>query len=200
VYRRLIKRPLDVVAALALLAILFPLMIAVAVAVLIKLGRPIMFRQQRGGLNGTTFTVFKFRTMAGGVGADGRTLTDAERLTSFGRALRSTSLDELPSLWNILRGDMSLVGPRPLLADYLPLYSPRQARRHEVRPGLTGWSQVKGRNRLSWQERFDLDVWYVENVSLLLDLRILTLTVSYVLQRRDISANGETTMSRFTGA
>lgn len=164
-----------------------------------KLGSPVLFRQVRPGLHGRPFMMIKFRTMTDERGADGELLPDARRLTSFGRFLRATSLDELPELWNVLRGEMSLVGPRPLLMEYLPLYSPEQARRHEVRPGITGWAQVNGRNALSWEERFKLDVWYVDHRSLWLDLRILWLTVRKVIVREGISAQGEATMPRFTG-
>jgi lipopolysaccharide/colanic/teichoic acid biosynthesis glycosyltransferase len=164
-----------------------------------KLGSPALFRQVRPGLHGRPFMMVKFRTMTDERGADGELLPDAQRLTAFGRFLRASSLDELPELWNVLRGEMSLVGPRPLLMEYLPLYSPEQARRHEVRPGITGWAQVNGRNAVSWDERFKLDVWYVDHRSLWLDLRILWLTVRKVLVREGISAQGEATMSRFTG-
>ena len=164
-----------------------------------KLGSPVLFRQVRPGLYGRPFMMVKFRTMTDERGADGALLPDAQRLTAFGHFLRASSLDELPELWNVLRGEMSLVGPRPLLMEYLPLYSPAQARRHDVRPGITGWAQVNGRNAVSWDERFALDVWYVEHCSLWLDLRILWLTVRKVLVREGISAQGEATMPRFTG-
>jgi lipopolysaccharide/colanic/teichoic acid biosynthesis glycosyltransferase len=165
-----------------------------------KLGGPVLFRQTRPGLRGEPFQMVKFRTMTDACGPDGQLLPDAERLTAFGRLLRSSSLDELPELWNVLKGDMSLVGPRPLLMEYLPLYSTEQARRHEVRPGVTGWAQVNGRNALSWEDKFKLDVWYVENRSLWLDVKILWLTVRKVLVREGISAAGEATMSKFTGS
>ena len=165
-----------------------------------KLGSPVFFRQTRPGLHGRPFEMVKFRTMTDARGDDGNLLSDAERLTAFGRFLRATSLDELPELWNVLRGDMSLVGPRPLLMEYLPLYSPEQARRHEVRPGITGWAQVNGRNALSWDDKFKLDVWYVDHRSLWLDVKILWLTVKKVLVREGISAAGEATMSKFTGS
>lgn len=164
-----------------------------------KLGSPVFFRQKRPGLGGRPFEMVKFRTMTDACGFDGQLLPDAVRLTSFGRFLRATSLDELPELWNVLKGDMSLVGPRPLLMEYLPLYSPVQARRHEVCPGITGWAQVNGRNALSWEEKFKLDVWYVDHHSLWLDIKILWLTVRKVLVREGISADGEATMSKFTG-
>lgn len=165
-----------------------------------KLGSPVFFCQLRPGLHGLPFRMIKFRTMTDARGADGELLPDAGRLTSFGRFLRASSLDELPELWNVLKGDMSLVGPRPLLMDYLPLYSAEQSRRHEVRPGVTGWAQINGRNALSWDEKFKLDVWYVDNRSLWLDIKILWLTVRKVLVRDGISAAGEVTMPRFTGS
>lgn len=193
------KRLFDVVVAIAALAVLgLPLLVLYAM-VRRKLGSPALFRQVRPGLHGRPFTMIKFRTMTDARGPDGELLPDAQRLTTFGRFLRASSLDELPELWNVLRGEMSLVGPRPLLMEYLPLYSPEQARRHEVRPGITGWAQVNGRNAVSWEERFRLDVWYVDHRSLWLDLRILWLTVRKVLVREGISAQGEATMPRFTG-
>ncbi|OAK61534.1 sugar transferase [Variovorax paradoxus] len=194
------KRLVDTVAAaLALLVLALPLML-IAWQVRRKLGKPALFRQARPGLNGRPFLMIKFRTMTNMRGADGELLPDAQRLTPFGRFLRASSLDELPELWNVLRGDMSLVGPRPLLMEYLPLYTAEQARRHEVRPGITGWAQVNGRNALSWEQKFALDVWYVDRRSLLLDLRILWLTVRKVLLRDGISAAGDATMPRFTGS
>jgi lipopolysaccharide/colanic/teichoic acid biosynthesis glycosyltransferase len=165
----------------------------------LQLGSPVFFCQLRPGLHGTPFKMVKFRTMTDARDANGELLSDSARLTSFGNFLRSTSLDELPEIWNILKNEMSLVGPRPLLMDYLPLYSQEQARRHEVRPGITGWAQVNGRNAISWAEKFKLDVWYVDNQSLLLDLRILWLTIKKVLVRDGISARGDVTMPRFTG-
>ena len=164
-----------------------------------KLGSPVFFRQTRPGLRGRPFEMIKFRTMTDACGPDGQLLPDAVRLTPFGRFLRATSLDELPELWNVLKGDMSLVGPRPLLMEYLPLYSPEQARRHEMRPGITGWAQVNGRNALTWEEKFKLDIWYIDHRSLWLDIKILWLTVRKVLVREGISADGEATMSKFTG-
>ena len=194
------KRIFDLlVALLALLLLALPLL-ALAWWIRRKLGSPVLFRQVRPGLNGKPFTMVKFRTMTDERGADGALLSDAQRLTPFGRFLRANSLDELPELWNVLRGDMSLVGPRPLLMEYLPLYSPEQARRHELRPGITGWAQVNGRNAISWQEKFALDVWYVDNQSLWLDIKILWMTVRKVLVRDGISAAGEATMSKFTGS
>jgi len=164
-----------------------------------KLGSPVLFRQIRPGLGGRPFVMIKLRTMTNERGLDGELLSDAQRLTPFGRFLRASSLDELPELWNVLRGEMSLVGPRPLLMEYLPLYSPEQSRRHEVRPGITGWAQVNGRNAVGWDERFRLDVWYVEQQSMWLDIQILWKTVRKVMLREGISAQGESTMPRFTG-
>ncbi len=177
-----------------------PLLALIALLIRVMMGSPILFRHIRPGLNGVPFTMLKFRTMRDAFAADGTPLTDAERLTPIGRFLRSTSLDELPGLWNVLKGDMSLVGPRPLLMSYLPLYSPEQARRHEVRPGVTGWAQIMGRNSLSWEHKFALDVWYVDNRSLLLDFRILLLTLPKVVRREGISAAGEATMPPFLGS
>ncbi len=194
------KRLFDIVLAfLGLLLLGLPLLFLMW-QVRRKLGSPVFFRQTRPGLHGRPFRMVKFRTMTDARGPDGELLPDAERLTAFGRFLRATSLDELPELWNVLRGDMSLVGPRPLLMEYLPLYSPEQARRHEVRPGVTGWAQVNGRNALGWDDKFRLDVWYVEHRSIWLDCRILWLTVKKVLVRDGISAAGEATMPRFTGS
>ena len=189
----------DLILSLLGLALFAPLLLMVGVLVTINFGLPVLYRQVRPGLHGRPFTIVKFRTMTYACGPDGVLLPDAQRLTSFGRFLRATSLDELPELWNVLRGEMSLVGPRPLLIEYLPLYSPEQARRHEVRPGITGWAQVNGRNALNWEERFKLDIWYIDNRSLWLDLRILWLTVRKVIVREGISAHGEATMPRFTG-
>jgi lipopolysaccharide/colanic/teichoic acid biosynthesis glycosyltransferase len=193
------KRLFDLFVATVLLVLLGLPLLLLAAVIRLRLGSPVLFRQVRPGLHGRPFTMVKFRTMTDGRGPDGALLPDAQRLTSFGRMLRSTSLDELPELWNVLRGEMSLVGPRPLLMEYLPLYTPAQARRHEVRPGITGWAQVNGRNALSWEERFSLDVWYVDHRTFWLDLRVLWLTVRKVLVRDGISAQGEATMSRFTG-
>lgn len=194
------KRLFDLVAAsLALLLLAVPLL-ALGWLIRRKLGSPVLFRQVRPGLNGQPFTMVKFRTMTDARGSDGVLLPDAQRMTLFGRFLRASSLDELPELWNVLLGDMSLVGPRPLLMEYLPLYTPEQARRHEVRPGITGWAQVNGRNAISWPDKFALDVWYVDNQSLWLDIKILWMTVRKVLVRDGISAAGEATMSKFTGS
>ena len=193
------KRFFDILLATFVLVLLLPLLIFVAWQVRRKMGAPVLFRQLRPGLYGKPFEMLKFRTMRDELDSEGQPLPDSERLSDFGRWLRATSLDELPELWNVLRGDMSLVGPRPLLMEYLPLYTPEQARRHEVRPGITGWAQVNGRNAISWEEKFALDVWYVDNQSLLLDFKILLLTVKNVLVRAGISADGEATMPRFTG-
>lgn len=175
-------------------------MILLAWLVRRKLGSPVFFCQDRPGLNGQPFRMVKFRTMRDAVGEDGLPLPDADRITALGNFLRSTSLDELPELWNVLKGDMSLVGPRPLLMEYLPLYSPEQARRHELRPGITGWAQINGRNALSWEEKFVLDVWYVDHQSLGLDLKILFLTIKKVFAREGISAAGDVTMPKFSGS
>lgn len=195
----MLKRLFDLlVAGLGLLVLAFPLLLLMWL-VRIKLGSPILFRQVRPGLHGKPFEMVKFRTMTHECGIDEGLLPDSERLTSFGRFMRASSLDELPSLWNVLKGEMSLVGPRPLLMEYLPLYTPQQARRHEVRPGITGWAQVNGRNSISWEDRFVLDVWYVDHCSLWLDMRILWMTAFKVIGHEGISAAGEATMKRFTG-
>lgn len=194
------KRVFDLcLVLLALTGLSLPLLL-LAWVVRRKIGSPVFFRQMRPGLHGQPFEMIKFRTMTDERGPDGKLLPDADRLTPFGRWLRASSLDELPELWNVLKGDMSLVGPRPLLMEYLPLYSPEQARRHEVRPGITGWAQVNGRNAISWEQKFALDVWYVDNHSLWLDIKILWLTVKKVLVRDGISAAGEATMPKFTGS
>jgi lipopolysaccharide/colanic/teichoic acid biosynthesis glycosyltransferase len=193
------KRAIDIVISFCLLIGLSPLLAVLAVLVRWRLGSPVLFVQERPGLHGRLFKLQKFRTMCDLRDPAGRLLPDAERLSPFGCWLRSTSLDELPELWNVLKGDMSLVGPRPLLVQYLPLYSAEQARRHEVRPGLTGWAQVNGRNALCWEEKFALDVWYVDNKSFLLDVRIVILTIISVLGRKDISSPGEATMPTFSG-
>jgi len=199
-YKRFGKRLIDVGMTVIALALAWPVLLGLSMLVRITHGPPILFRQTRPGLHGRPFQLIKFRTMRSAFDAQGRPLPDAERLTRLGRWLRATSLDELPELWNVLRGDMSLVGPRPLLMEYLPLYSAEQARRHEVRPGITGWAQVNGRNSLSWEEKFELDVWYVEHQSLWLDIKIMAFTIRKVLLREGISAQGEDTMSRFTGS
>lgn len=193
------KRLFDIIGSLLGLLLLSPVIAIIAWQISRKMGSPVLFRQVRPGLNGKPFEMVKFRTMKDAVDAVGKLLPDSERLTPFGQFLRSSSLDELPELWNVLKGDMSLVGPRPLLMEYLPLYSPEQYRRHEVRPGVTGWAQVNGRNALSWEEKFKLDVWYVDNRSFWLDLKIIFLTIKKVLVRDGISADGEATMSKFTG-
>lgn len=193
------KRLFDMVGAAAGLAVLSPLLLGVALSVRVRLGSPVIFRQTRAGLGGAPFVFRKFRTMTDARDSAGELLPDEQRLTPFGRALRSTTLDELPSLWNVLRGEMSLVGPRPLYLDYVPLYSDHQRRRLEVKPGLTGWAVVKGRNAISWDERFDLDVWYVDHPSFLLDLRILILTIGTIFSRRGVSQPGHSTMPRFEG-
>lgn len=194
-----LKRLCDFTAALLGLAVLALPLAGLALLVGVSLGTPVFFVQPRPGCRGRIFRLVKFRTMTRACGADGRLLPDAERLTAFGRWLRSTSLDELPELWNVLKGDMSLVGPRPLLVDYLPLYSPRQARRHEVRPGITGWSQIHGRNDLDWDSRLEMDVWYVDHRSLWLDFRILCRTVGIVWRAEGISQEGRATMEAFKG-
>ena len=198
-YGRAGKRLLDIALASSALIVLLPLMAVVGLLVLAALGRPVFFRQLRPGLRSRPFTVYKFRTMRESASRDGAPVPDAERLTRLGRILRATSLDELPTLWNVIRGDMSLVGPRPLLVEYLPRYTAEQARRHEVRPGITGWAQVNGRNAISWERKFDFDVWYVENASFWLDLNIIWLTLWRVLRREGISSAGSATAARFKG-
>jgi len=193
------KRLFDIVVSSAVLVVAAPLLAVIALLVRARLGAPVLFRQTRPGLNGAPFEMIKFRTMRDATDEAGNPLPDAERMTPLGRWLRATSLDELPELWNVLRGDMSLVGPRPLLMEYLSLYWGDQARRHEVRPGITGWAQVNGRNAISWEERFALDVWYVDNRSFWLDLKILAMTAGRVVAREGISERGEVTMSKFQG-
>jgi sugar transferase EpsL len=194
-----IKRVVDIVGASVGIILFAPVLLVVSLLVLLTMGRPVLFRQQRPGLRGKPFTLYKFRTMRDARSASGELLPDELRLTTFGKWLRSTSLDELPELFNVLKGEMSLVGPRPLLMEYLPRYSPEQARRHEVKPGITGWAQVNGRNALSWEEKFRLDVWYVDHWNLWLDVKILLLTIWKVLKREGISAEGSATMPVFTG-
>lgn len=194
------KRFIDVVLSMAVLPVFLPVMVVTAILVRWHFGSPVFFRQRRPGLNGEPFYLLKFRTMLDNHGAGDDSRTDAERLTRFGRLLRATSLDELPELWNVLRGEMSLIGPRPLLMEYLPLYTSTQQRRHEVRPGVTGWAQVNGRNSLSWDERLALDVWYVDNQSFWLDTKIVILTIWKVLKRDGITAAGEATMPKFAGS
>ena len=195
----MIKRLIDITASGTALVVLSPVLAVTAYRVKKNLGSPVLFKQTRPGLNGKPFEMIKFRTMKDATDKEGNLLPDSERLTPFGQKLRSTSLDELPELWNVLKGDMSLVGPRPLLMEYLPLYSSEQARRHNVRPGVTGFAQVNGRNAISWEEKFKLDTWYVDNQSLWLDINILAKTVRQVLIKDGISAEGEATMSKFTG-
>jgi lipopolysaccharide/colanic/teichoic acid biosynthesis glycosyltransferase len=199
VVRDALKRAIDVVGASALLVVVSPLLAALAVLVRARLGSPVLFRQERPGRRGEPFTILKLRTMTERRDATGALVQDEDRLTQLGRFLRSTSLDELPELINVVRGDMSLVGPRPLLMEYLPLYTAEQARRHEVRPGITGWAQVNGRNALTWTEKFEYDTWYVDHRSTRLDLRILGRTVGQVLTRRGIAGPGSATMEPFRG-
>jgi len=193
------KRLFDILTAATLLTVLSPLFLILAAAIRASLGAPILFRQQRPGWHGNPFTIYKFRTMSNARDDQGNLLPDAERLTGLGRFLRSTSLDELPELWNVLKGDMSLVGPRPLRMAYLARYTPEQARRHDVKPGITGWAQVNGRNALTWEEKFALDIWYVEHWTYWLDLRILWITLVQVLRRQGITAEGHATMPPFVG-
>jgi sugar transferase EpsL len=195
-----VKRLIDIVASAIGLLLLSPLLIGIALALRLTMGPGVFFRQQRPGRGGRIFTMYKFRTMTDATDSSGAPLSDAERLTRLGALLRRSSLDELPELINVLKGDMSLVGPRPLLVEYLPLYTAEQARRHEVRPGITGWAQVNGRNAISWEQKFEFDVWYVENQSVMLDLRILFMTVAKVLGREGISQDGHVTAARFEGS
>lgn len=194
------KRALDIVASLVGLLLLSPLLLLLALLVRIFLGSPVLFRQVRPGMDARPFQILKFRTMLDANGPDGEPLPDAQRLTRFGRFLRASSLDELPELWNVLKGEMSLVGPRPLLMEYVPLYDATQRRRHEVRPGITGWSQINGRNAISWDEKFALDIWYVDNRSLWLDVKILFLTVAAIVRRDGINSSEEVPMPKFTGS
>jgi|PlaIllAssembly_1097288.scaffolds.fasta_scaffold499175_1 lipopolysaccharide/colanic/teichoic acid biosynthesis glycosyltransferase len=194
-----LKRALDFVVSAAAIVLFFPLLVVLSLAVFCALGMPVFFVQERPGQGGKIFLLIKFRTMRDAAGANGKPLVDAERLTLLGRWMRKLSLDELPELFNVLKGDMSLVGPRPLLPQYIDRYTPEQARRHEVKPGITGWAQVNGRNTITWEEKFDLDVWYVNNQSLVLDLKILAMTVWKVLAREGISADGQATMPEFMG-
>ncbi|WP_445005396.1 sugar transferase [Halomonas mongoliensis] len=196
----MLKRSVDAAAALIGLMVLAPVLLIIALLIRLKLGSPVLFRQVRPGLHGKPFEMIKFRTMLDAYDEQGQPLPNEQRLTRFGKLLRSTSLDELPELWNVLKGDMSLVGPRPLLMEYLPLYSKHQARRHEVRPGVTGWAQVNGRNAISWEEKFDYDVWYVDSQSLILDFKILLMTVKKVFVREGISHQNNVAMPRFEGS
>ena len=193
------KRFIDIILSVSVLLLLAPIIVLLFFLIRIKIGSPVFFHQIRPGLHGLPFQIIKFRTMTDARDAAGNLLSDAERLTRFGRFLRATSLDELPELWNVLRGDMSLVGPRPLLMEYIPLYTPEQARRHEVRPGITGWAQVNGRNALSWEEKFRLDVWYVDHQSFWLDVKILLLTVKKVLKKEGITGVNCATVEYFKG-
>lgn len=195
----MLKRAFDIAASASALVVLSPVLAITAHKVKKELGSPVLFRQTRPGLHGKPFEMIKFRTMKDATDKDGNPLPDSERLTEFGKKLRASSLDELPELWNVLKGDMSLVGPRPLLMEYLPLYNTQQAKRHNVRPGVTGYAQVNGRNSLSWEEKFKLDTWYVEHQSFLLDMKILLKTVKKVLIKDGISADGEATMTKFAG-
>lgn len=195
----MIKRILDITIASTALILLSPVYFIVARKVKKNLGSPVLFRQVRPGLHGKPFKMIKFRTMKDALDAEGNPLPDSERLTPFGKMLRATSLDEMPELWNVIKGDMSIVGPRPLLMEYLPLYNEEQAKRHNVRPGITGYAQVNGRNAISWEKKFELDTWYVENQSLWLDFKIMLKTIKKVIAKDDISAQGEATMTKFTG-
>jgi len=196
----MMKRIFDSLGAAIGLTLLSPVLLILVILIRRQMGSPVLFRQTRPGKDGKPFEMMKFRTMRDARGPDGELLPDTARLTALGQTLRSSSLDELPELWNVLKGDMSLVGPRPLLMEYLPLYSPEQARRHDVRPGITGWAQINGRNAISWDEKFALDIWYVDNRSLWLDLRIIWLTIRKVMKREGISAAGEATMPKFKGS
>ncbi len=195
----MIKRLFDIIVSFNVLIFLFPIILLTAIFVILFLGRPIIFKQLRPGYHGLPFYIYKFRTMKDAKDSNGKFLPDYQRLMNFGKFLRASSLDELPTLWNVIKGDMSIVGPRPLLMEYLPLYDEKQARRHEVKPGISGWAQVNGRNSLSWQEKFELDVWYVDNHTFFLDLKILFMTVKKVLFREGIAESGQVTMSKFTG-
>ncbi|WP_180049533.1 MULTISPECIES: sugar transferase [unclassified Acinetobacter] len=195
----MLKRVLDIAMASTALVLLSPVYALVAYKVRKNLGSPVLFRQVRPGLHGKPFEMVKFRTMKDAIDLEGNPLPDSERLTPFGKMLRATSLDEMPELWNVIKGDMSIVGPRPLLMEYLPLYNTQQAKRHHVRPGITGHAQVNGRNAISWEKKFELDTWYVENQSLWLDFKIMLKTVKKVIAKDDISAEGEATMTKFTG-
>lgn len=196
----MLKRLFDIIFSCAGLIVFFPIMLLTWARIRRQMGAPALFRQTRPGRDGKPFEMLKFRTMRDMIGQDGELLPDTERMTPLGQRLRSSSIDELPELWNVLKGEMSLVGPRPLLMEYLPLYTREQARRHEVKPGLTGWAQINGRNAISWKEKFTLDVWYVDNLTFQLDIKIIWLTIRRVLARDGISAKGEATMPRFTGS
>ena len=198
-YKHFLKRKVDIVITFFGFLLLLPIYLIVSLLVLINLGLPIFFKQSRPGINGKVFYIYKFRTMTNEYDKNQNLLADMDRITKFGQFLRSTSLDEFPGLWSVLKGDMSLIGPRPLLVEYLPLYSKHQARRHEVRPGMTGWAQVNGRNTISWDEKFEMDIWYVDNYSFLLDIKILLLTIKKVIMRDGISHNNHVTMEKFKG-
>ena len=198
-YRRWGKHFIDLVLTILVLIVLAPAMVVIALFVRVKIGSPVIFRQKRPGLSGKPFTFYKLRTMTDARDAQGNSLPDEQRLTSLGRFLRKASLDELPELWNVLKGDMSLVGPRPLLIEYLDRYTPEQARRHEVKPGITGWAQVNGRNAITWEEKFKYDVWYVDNLSLWLDLKIIFMTIIKVIKGEGINQPGQATMEEFLG-
>lgn len=198
-YKHFLKRKVDIVITFFGFLLLLPIYLIVSLLVLINLGLPIFFKQPRPGINGKIFYIYKFRTMTNEYDKNQNLLADMDRITKFGQFLRSTSLDEFPGLWSVLKGDMSLIGPRPLLVEYLPLYSKHQARRHEVRPGMTGWAQVNGRNTISWDEKFEMDIWYVDNYSFLLDIKILLLTIKKVIMRDGISHNNHVTMEKFKG-
>ena len=195
----MMKRLFDICIALVALLLLSPLFVVISILVITKLGFPVLFEQPRPGLNGRMFKMYKFRSMKVALDQQGNLLSDYDRISIFGAKLRASSIDELPELWNVLKGDMSLVGPRPLLMEYLPLYSAEQARRHAVKPGITGWAQVNGRNSLSWEDKFKLDVWYVDNQSFWLDMKILLMTIKKVFCREGISADGHVTIDKFTG-
>ena len=194
-----LKRCFDLLVSFTVLLLLSPVLLILAVLIAIKMGCPVLFKQARPGLNGEVFYMQKFRSMIDAKDKNGNDLSDDQRITPFGHFLRNSSLDELPGLWCVLKGDMSLVGPRPLLVEYLPLYSKQQARRHDAKPGITGWAQVNGRNAISWPDKFELDVWYIDHQSLWLDIKIILLTVKKVFSQADINADGEATMSKFTG-
>ncbi len=196
----MLKRAIDILISASLILLLLPLLLILSVLIRFRLGSPVLFSQTRPGINGRAFNLVKFRTMLEAFDDQGVLLPDAERLTKFGYFLRSTSLDELPELWNVLKGEMSLVGPRPLLMEYLPLYTEEQSRRHDVPPGITGWAQINGRNALSWESKFELDVWYVKHQSLRLDFKILRMTLKKVIKREDIQTEGHATAVRFMGA
>ena len=196
----ILKRIIDIIGALVGLIVSSPIMLIVSLIIYLTMGRPVFFKQLRPGLNGKPFVIYKFRTMLDLRDKDGNLLPDEKRITVIGRFLRSTTLDELPEFWNVLKGDMSLVGPRPLLVEYLPRYTPEQARRHNVKPGMTGWAQVNGRNAITWEEKFKLDVWYVDNWNIPLDLKIIFLTILKVFKREGVSAEGYATMPEFVGS